>query len=377
LQFRGDKKMKVVEVVIYTMEMKMKQPFVTSFGSMQTKRFLLVEVIDESGLSGWGEGVAFEAPWYTEETVETSRHILIDYLIPLVINKQLQHPDDVFNLFKPIRRNAMAKSSIEGAIWDLYAKLNNQPLAKVMGGVQEKIEVGISIGLKPTNEQLFETIEAALKDGYKRIKVKIKPGKDVELIRTIRSRFPEIPLMADANSAYTLDDVELLKELDEFNLMMIEQPLAYDDLVDHAILQKEIKTPICLDESITSFEDARRAITLGSCGVINIKIGRVGGISEAIRIHNYCKQHDVPVWCGGMLEAGVGRAHNIALTTLSNFIMPGDTAASNNYWEEDIISPEVDVENGYINVPKKAGIGYDVNRDILMKYCLEKKSIKH
>ena len=368
--------MKLVEVTMHELVMKMKTPFTTSLGSMQDKRFLVVEAKDESGVVGWGEGVAFEEPSYTEETFKTMRHILEDFLIPTLLGAELKHPDDVFEMFRPIRRNNMAKAAIEGAVWDIYAQLMNQPLANVIGGSQDKIEVGISIGLQPTDEQLIKTIQHYLNEGYKRIKVKIKPGKDIELLHTIRQAFPTIPLMADANSAYTLEDMERLKKLDEFNLMMIEQPLAHDDLIDHALLQKQIKTPICLDESITSLEDTRKAILLGSCGVINIKIARVGGISEAKRIHDYCMEHHIPVWCGGMLEAGIGRAQNVALTSLDNFIMPGDTAASSRYWYEDIISPEVTVENGYIKVPQKNGIGYEVNRAILEKYSVNKTTYR-
>jgi o-succinylbenzoate synthase len=365
--------MKIVEVIIYQVEMRMKTPFTTSLGTMQNKRFLVLEVKDESGIVGWGEGVAFEEPSYTEETLKTSLHMLEDFLIPKLLGVELTHPDEVYELFRPIRRNNMAKAAIEGAVWDIYAQKTKKSLSEAIGGTQQKIEVGVSIGLQPTDDQLIQRIQQALDQGYKRIKVKIKPGKDIELLRTIRRTYPEVPLMADANSSYTLQDIELLKQLDEFNLMMIEQPLAHDDIVDHAVLQKQMKTPICLDESITSLEDTRKAITLGSCGVVNIKLARVGGISEAKRIHDYCKEHDIPVWCGGMLEAGIGRAQCVALTSLSNFTMPGDTAASARYWEEDLIIPEVTVEEGYINVSKKTGLGYEVNRKIVEKYCLDKK----
>ena len=365
--------MKIVEVIIYQVEMRMKTPFTTSLGTMQNKRFLVLEVKDESGIVGWGEGVAFEEPSYTEETLKTSLHMLEDFLIPKLLGGELTHPDEVYELFRPIRRNNMAKAAIEGAVWDIYAQKTKKSLSEAIGGTQQKIEVGVSIGLQPTDDQLIQRIQQALDQGYKRIKVKIKPGKDIELLRTIRRTYPEVPLMADANSSYTLQDIELLKQLDEFNLMMIEQPLAHDDIVDHAVLQKQMKTPICLDESITSLEDTRKAITLGSCGVVNIKLARVGGISEAKRIHDYCKEHDIPVWCGGMLEAGIGRAQCVALTSLSNFTMPGDTAASARYWEEDLIIPEVTVEEGYINVSKKTGLGYEVNRKIVEKYCLDKK----
>ena len=307
------------------------------------------------------ESVAFSAPWYNEETIKTNWTMLEDFLIPLVLDKEIEHPRDVSDMFSHIRKNNMAKSAIEGAIWDLYAKEKNIPLSMALGGELEKIDVGISIGIQKTVPELLAKIEAGLKDGYKRIKMKIQPGWDVDVIKEVRNRYPDIPIMADANSAYRLKDIELLKQLDQFDLMMIEQPLSSDDIVDHATLQAEIKTPICLDESIHSVEDARKALELGSCKIINIKIGRVGGLTEAMKIHELCKERNVPVWCGGMLESGVGRAHNIALTTLDNFTMPGDTAASANYWHKDIIQPEVTVNDGVITVPKAAGIGYEVD----------------
>lgn len=363
--------MKIEQVHIHMIEMNMKTPFTTSFGTVQKKRFYIVEVVDESGIIGWGEGVAFDSPWYTEETVETSVHMLRDFFIPLLLNKNLSHPKQVNDLFAPIRRNQMAKASIEGAVWDLYAKLNGVSLSEAIGGSQDRISVGISIGIQPTIEQQLAVVGRFLDEGYQRIKIKVKPGWDVEVVKSIRECFGDIPLMVDANSAYTLDDIALLKQLDPFHLMMIEQPLAHDDIVDHALLQKEINTPICLDESICSFDDARRAISLGSCKVINIKIGRVGGITEAIKIHDLCVEKGIDIWCGGMLEAGVGRAHNIALTSLSGFTMPGDTAASSRYWEQDIIRPEVTVEDGFITVPTTAGLGYEVDRELLKKYTIE------
>lgn len=368
--------MKLVEVTMYQLEMRMKSPFTTSLGTMQDKRFLVLKAKDESGAIGWGEGVAFEEPSYTEETFKTSLHMLEDFLIPKLLGKELTHPDEVYEIFRSIRRNNMAKAAIEGTVWDIYAQQINQPLAKTIGGSNKKIEVGISIGLQPTDAQLIATIQGFLAQGYKRIKVKIKPGRDVALIRTIRNAFPTVPLMADANSSYTLKDIQLLKQLDEFQLLMIEQPLAHDDLIDHATLQKQMQTPICLDESITSYEDARKAIQLGSCGVINIKIARVGGISEAKRIHDLCYEHGIPVWCGGMLEAGIGRAQNVALTSLANFTMPGDTAASERYWHEDIIMPEVTVEDGYITVPNTVGLGYHVNEQAIDNYCIGRKVFK-
>ncbi len=354
--------------------MRLKNPFQTSFGVMQEKEFFVIEAIDHDGNRGYGESVAFRSPWYTEETVKTTEHMLEDFLIPILQKSEIDHPNDVFRLFRPIKRNNMAKASIEGAIWDLYAKQQNIPLAKAIGGEKTTIEVGISIGLQPTIKELLDKIEAALATGYKRIKLKIKPGQDIEMLKEVRQHFPATPIMVDANSAYTLEDVDHLRKLDAFQLMMIEQPLAHDDIVDHAFLQKKIETPICLDESINSLDDAKRAIQLGSCKVINIKIGRVGGIYEAKRIHDYCKEMGVDVWCGGMLEAGIGRAHNIALTTLSNFTLPGDTAGSSNYWYEDIIQPEVIVEQGLIQVPTKPGIGFDVKEESLNRFTSSSKT---
>lgn len=365
--------MKLTEVTIYRLKMRMKAPFVTSFGAVQDKTVLVIEAKDESGMTGWGEGVAFDTPSYTEETVKTSLHMLEDFLIPILLHKELTHPDEVNALFKPIRRNKMAKAAIEGAVWDLYARLHHMPLAQAIGGVQKKVEVGISIGLQSTNEALFRMINNYISQGYKRVKVKIKPGQDIELIRAIRGRFPDLPLMADANSAYTLEDMPLLKALDEFDLLMIEQPLAHDDLVEHALLQKELSTPICLDESITSIEDMKRAVQLGSCRVVNLKIARVGGITEAKRIHDYCLQQGIAVWCGGMLEAGIGRAHAIAISSLAGFSLPGDTAASSHYWAEDIIAPEVIVEDGYIHMRTGTGIGYKVKKELIEHLAVDKK----
>jgi o-succinylbenzoate synthase len=366
--------MKIKEVILRRLRMKMNFLFKTSFGVISEKEFILVEVKDEEGLSGWGESGALMAPFYNEETVETNWHMLEDFLIPIILGRDIEHPDEVSSLFSPIKRNNMAKAAIEGAVWDLYAKRHDQPLYRMLGGGRTNIEVGVSIGIQKTVDDLLEVIDRHVKEGYKRIKVKIKPGWDVDVIREIRKQFPSVPLMADANSAYRLEDLPLLKKLDEYDLMMIEQPLASDDIMDHACVQKELATPICLDESINSYDDARKAIQLGSCKIINIKIGRVGGLTEAKRIHDLCAEHDIPVWCGGMLEAGIGRAHNIALTTLSNFTLPGDTAASSRYWKQDIIAPEVTVEDGIIHVPDKPGIGYQPNLDAIHNFTILEQS---
>lgn len=358
----------VKEIILRHIKMQLKAPFTTSFGTFQDKEFLLLEAKDESGISGWGESVAFHSPWYNEETLKTNWHILEDFIIPSILNKEIEHPQEVFERLSYIRKNNMAKSAIEGAVWDLYTKQKGIPLAAALGGEKKEIEVGISIGIQDKVDDLLQLVDEYVNDGYKRMKIKIKPGWDVEVIREVRKHFPHVPLMADANSAYRLKDIERLKALDEFDLMMIEQPLAPDDIIDHARLQKELSTPICLDESIHSYEDARKAIELGSCKIINIKIGRVGGLTESKQIHDLCQEQGIPVWCGGMLESGIGRAHNIALTTLSNFVMPGDTAGSSRYWERDIIEPEVVVENGMISVPDKPGIGYEPNREMIQRF---------
>ncbi|WP_096437340.1 o-succinylbenzoate synthase [Alteribacter populi] len=361
------------KVILHKVRMKLKEPFSTSFGTFQEKDFFVVEARDQEGREGFGESVAFSSPWYSEETVQTNEHMMRDFLIPLLLEKPITHPDEVSEHFAAIRRNNMAKAALEGAVWDLYAKKNQVPLATALGGDKKEIDVGISIGIQPSVEELLSTVGRFVDEGYKRMKIKIKPGWDVEVLKEVRKAFPDIALMADANSAYTLSDLDHLKKLDELNLTMIEQPLAHDDIVDHATLQKAVTTPICLDESIHSLDDTRRALELGSCKIINIKIGRVGGLTESKKIHDYCAKNNVPVWCGGMLEAGVGRAHNIALTSLGNFTLPGDTAASSRYWENDIIDPEVVVSNGVIQIPEVPGIGYHINRQVLEESTLEKQ----
>ncbi|SOC42854.1 o-succinylbenzoate synthase [Salinicoccus kekensis] len=360
--------MKIKEIRLHELEMEMKNPFTTSFGTQTKRHITIVEAVNTDGLSGFGECVAGEDPLYSEEFMDSALIAMNKYFAPLIVQNEISHPDEVWDLFAPFKKNNMAKSGIEGAVWDLYAKENGMTLAEAVGGGKTEVDVGISLGLEDTDELLLEKIQEKVDEGYKRIKVKIKPGRDVPMIRRVRANFPDIPLMVDANSAYTLDDIELLKALDEFDLMMIEQPLAAGDIVDHAKLQKELKTPICLDESIDSFQAAAAAIELGSCEIINVKVGRVGGITQSKRIHDLAAKHDIPLWCGGMLEAGVGRLHNIAITTLSNFTLPGDTASSSRYWEEDIITPEVVAEQGVVQVSDKPGIGAEVDFTKMEKY---------
>ncbi|AJY76979.1 o-succinylbenzoate synthase [Paenibacillus beijingensis] len=361
----------IERVRLQQLKVAYKAPFETSFGRSEEKDFILVSVYGD-GAIGYGESVAMSHPVYNEETSGTVWYMLENFLIPKLFASDVTEPEDVSRLFAPIRRNYMAKAAIEEAVWDLHCKQQGISLASRLGGVKQTIDVGVSIGIEATVEQVLQNVERFLAEGYKKIKVKIKPGFDIQVIEAIRKRFgSDVPLMADANSAYTLEQADLLKELDSYGLMMIEQPLAHDDIIDHAKLQKQLKTPICLDESIHSAEDARKAIELGSCKIINIKLGRVGGHAESKKIHDVCERHGIPVWCGGMLEMGVGRAHNIALTSLSNFTIPGDTSASSRYWEQDIVEPSVAfIAPGMLAVPAGDGIGYEVNERNVRNYVV-------
>lgn len=364
----------IKKINLYRLNMTLKNPFITSFGTVQDKDFFIVEVIDRDGLRGYGESVAFHTPWYTAETRETTKHILTDFLIPIVLNTSLHHPKEVTTLFAAIKQHHMAKAALESAIWDLYAKQEDLPLHNLLGGNTREIDVGVSLGIEANLDDLIKKIAHYHRAGYKRIKLKIKPGYDVAMLTHVRKHFPHINIIVDANGAYKIEDSAHLKKLDAFNLMMIEQPLHENALLEHATLQKQLDTPICLDESIHSLDDVKIAHQLGSCSIINIKQARVGGITEAIKIHDYCLANAIPVWCGGMLEAGVGRAHNIALASLANFTIPGDIAGSSHYFAEDIIAPEVVVKNGQIKLSKKAGIGYDINWDTFNQYLIEKAS---
>jgi o-succinylbenzoate synthase len=352
--------MKIAQIKLKVISMPLKSPFHTHLGTVTEREGIIVEVINSNGVSGYGEGVAFSTPWYTEETVATSLHIMSDVLIPLLKNRPIEHPEDAAILFQSIRRNHMAKAGLEMAIWDLFAKASLTSLSKIIGGTRSEIASGVVVAADSLSSSLNQ-IEKYLEEGYRRFKIKINPSQDYSVLEEILRIYPELPIMADANSAYTLNDIDKLKALDDFNLLMIEQPLASDDIIEHSLLQKKIKTPICLDESIVSFNDAKNAIELGSCKIINIKAGRVGGLYEAKRIHDYCLNKGIEVWCGGMIEFGISRAHNIALASLPGFTIPGDISASNRFWEEDIITPEVSVENGFVRVPDTPGIGFGIN----------------
>jgi O-succinylbenzoate synthase len=350
--------------------------FETSFGRTTERHIILVRVQDADGAEGWGECTAAENPFYSDEWTETAWATLKTFLVPMVTGREAESSAGIFTLMSAVRGHRMAKAAIETACWDLEAKRAGLPLWKYLGGVREEIACGVSIGIHETVELLLEKIERELAAGYRRIKIKIKPGWDARVIERVRARFPDILLMADANSAYTLGDVALFQALDEFNLMMIEQPLAHDDIFDHAELQKQIRTPICLDESIHSRDDARHAIRAGACRIVNIKLGRVGGHREARRLERVCRERGTPVWCGGMLESGVGRAHNIALSTLEGFTLPGDISASERYWHEDIIEPSVTVNSrGILTAPVEPGLGYTVNRTRVDAFTIRRELI--
>jgi len=350
--------------------------FETSFGRTTERRVLLVCVTDGDGGEGWGECTAGEGPFYCDEWTETAWHTISSFLAPMVVGREAENAGAIWDLMKTVRGHRMAKAGIENACWDLEAKSLGRPLWQHLGGTRPEIACGVSIGIQDTPEALLDKIAAELAAGYQRIKIKIKPGWDLKILAQVREKFPAIRLMADANSAYTLADVALFKALDQFDLMMVEQPLAHDDIFDHAELQKRIKTPVCLDESIHSSTDAQHAIALGAARIVNLKLGRVGGHAQAKLVEAVCRENNIPVWCGGMLESGIGRAHNIAMATLAGFTLPGDVSASARYWEEDIISPPVIVSAaGTIGAPDKPGIGFEVQRERLDRLTTRRDTI--
>ncbi len=357
--------------------MELVEPFETSFGR-EEKRPAIVISVSSDGIVGWGECVAGSGPWYSYETIKTACHVLSDYLIPSVLEEDFDQPEELPRLWQRVRGHNMAKAGLESALWDLAAKAKKISLAQCLGGTKDRIESGISIGIQRDVPTLLHVIERRLAQGYRRVKLKIKPGWDVEIIKAVRKRFEEIPLMADANAAYTLKDLAIFQQLDEYDLMMVEQPFGYDDLVDHAELQKQIHTPVCLDESVKSPEDARQALQLGSCRIINIKPGRVGGPTNARHIHDLCQSKHIPVWCGGMLETGIGRAHNVALASLPGFTLPNDLSASDRYYRDDIIEPAFVLNrDGTLRVPEGAGIGVEIIEERLARVTVEQKTFTH
>lgn len=369
--------LKLERLVLREIELPLKSPFETSFGCTTRRRILIVKIINKDGAVGHGECVASENPFFNHETVDTAWLITEKYIAPMLAAAKIDSPAQVNDVLAPIREHRMAKAGVEAAIWDLAARLAGAPLWQFIGGTRQEISCGVSIGLQSSIEALIDKVRRELDSGYQRIKIKIKPGKDVQLAEAVRKQFPDITLSVDANSAYRLNtDVALLKCLDAYNLLMIEQPLTPGDLLDHSKLQRELRTPICLDESIVCLANARHAHELQACRIINIKLGRVGGFAEAKAIQAFAQQHGMPVWCGGMLEAGIGRAHNIALSTLPGFTLPGDVSASARYWDEDIIEPPVTVSRqGTIKAPMGHGIGFEVNEARIESLAVRSQTI--
>ena len=355
-------KLRVVRIELRHLKMPLRFRFETSFGAVTEKTFLLARVFTADGAEGVGECVAEVDPYYLPETNGTVAHVIKDFLAPRVLAHTFESPTETDGLFAEIRGHEMAKATLEMAIWNLFANARGEPLGATLGGeAKDTIPAGVSIGLQGSVEALLERVRVEVAAGYQRIKIKIKPGKDVDLVRAIRKEFPKIRLMVDANSAYTLEHADTLRAFDDFDLMMIEQPLAWNDIIEHSRLQPTLKTPICLDESITSDAAARSAISIGACRIINIKAGRVGGLLNSKRIQATCAARGLPVWCGGMLESGIGRLANVHLQTLKGFTLPGDTSASARYFEEDLIEPPVSVDaNGLIRVPKGPGLGHEI-----------------
>lgn len=368
--------MKIDRIELREIHLPLVAPFETSFGRTTERRIIIIKVFSE-GLHGWGECTVGENPFYNHECTDSAWMIIRDYVAPMVMGREIESPAQVTNLTNAIRGNKMARGAVETAVWELEARRRNIPLWQLLGGTREEIDCGVSLGLQATDAALLKNVEKEVAAGYQRIKLKIKPGRDYEMVKAVRREFPNIRLTVDANSAYTLADAELLRKLDEFDLLLIEQPLSYDDIIDHAELQRQLQTAICLDESILSVEDARKALSLGSCRLINIKLGRVAGHAEAQKIEAYCRERSVPVWCGGMLESGIGRAHNIAMSTLAGFTLPGDVSASKRYWTEDIITPPVEVSSrGTITPPTGPGIGYEVNEKRIEALTVRTEIIK-
>lgn len=357
--------MKIEAITLREIHMRLKAPFETSFGVMQDRRILLVEVIAD-GVRGWGEVTAMETPSYNSETTETAWHVISDFVAPAILGRNIDHASEFSVVTGHIRGHEMAKAGVENAIWDAEAQQKGVPLSKLLGGSRKEIVCGVSLGIRDNPALLVAKVEEELDEGYNRIKLKIKPGKDLEFVRAVRRSFPNAVLSVDANSAYRIEDAMHLKRLDEFGLLMIEQPLYWDEIHAHAKLQKLLETNLCLDECIGHSRHAASAIELRACRIINIKLGRVGGHTEARRVHDICSTHGIPVWCGGMLESGIGRAHNIAMSTLPGFTLPGDVSASRRYWPEDIIEPAVEVTaQGTIHVPESPGLGYAVRPKLI------------
>ncbi|MCP4724235.1 MAG: o-succinylbenzoate synthase [bacterium] len=365
--------MKIEKIELCRVKIPLKHYFETSFGRVYDEEHILVK-IHSDGIFAYGESSVAPDPFYIYETCDTVWHIYRDFLIPSLINKDFDDAGSLCEAMAPVRGHNFAKHGLESAFLTLLSTKENKPFFKLIGGTRTTINSGVSIGIQDTIEELLDRVGGFLSEGYKRIKIKIKPGWDVNVVERIRKEYPDVPLMVDANSAYSLNDIAILKELDNYDLMMIEQPLHHDDLTEHAVLQSKIDTPVCLDESIKTLSAAQAAVKLGSCRIINIKPGRVGGITETINIHDLCKENNIPVWCGGMLEFGIGRSINLAICTLDNFTIPGDVSSSSRYYTEDILTEPIELTNGEFTMPEKPGTGFTVNEEVVKKYTVEKFS---
>lgn len=368
--------MKIERIELRHIKMDLVSPFTTSMGTEYDEEHIIVR-IDAEGVTGWGESVAEGTPFYSYETVQTAWHIMRDFLIPSLLGKNIESAAEAVKGYSIVRGHMMAKAGIEAALWDVLAKSKGISLSEALGGKRKKIEVGVSIGIQDSVSTLVKKVEAYLDEGYKRIKIKIAPGNDIQFTEALRKEFPSLLLQVDANSAYTLDDIHIFRRMDDLGLLLIEQPLGYDDIYCHSKLQRELRTPVCLDESIHSLDDTMAAIELDSCRIINIKPGRVGGFTESRLIHDYCAEHNIPVWHGGMLESGIGRAGNVALASLANFTLPGDISASKRYYKNDIVIPEFRVNSdGTMDVPQGPGIGVEVDMEMLEKVTVTASTFK-
>ncbi len=369
--------MRIEQLTLREIRMRLKAPFETSFGVLQDRRILLVEITAD-GIRGWGEVTALESPCFNSETTDTAWHIVSDFVAPMLVGQKIAVAAEFPRVVSGLRGHNMAKGGVENALWDIESQQNQVPLWKWLGGARQEIACGVSLGLRETPAALVDKVAHELASGYQRIKLKIKPGKDIDFVSAVRQRFPDTLLSVDANSAYQLEDAGHLRQLDDFALLMIEQPLEWDDIHSHVELQKQLRTAICLDECINNHRQAAEAIESDACRIINIKLGRVGGHTGARKVHDVCRSRNVPVWCGGMLESGIGRAHNIAMSTLPGFELPGDISASQRYWAEDIIEPEVEVtHNGTIRAPGAPGLGYAVRTDLIERLTVRSKTWKN
>lgn len=365
--------MKITNITIRKLEIPMITSFTTSFGTITSRPTVIIELKTDKGIAAYGESAALPFPFYKPETTDICMLVIRDYIAPLVLQKELDSVEAFMDMLKSIKGNNFSKAGIETAVWMARAVEKNVSLKELLGGAQESIAVGESIGIKDSIEETLEEIQLRIDQGFVRTKVKIKPGWDIDVVKQIRSKFGDIDLMVDANSSYSLNDIDTLKQLDEFNLTMMEQPLADDDIIDHAVLQKQLKTPICLDESIHSAEDVRRALSIGACKIINIKPGRVGGLLESKKIHDLCQQNGIGVWCGGMLETGIGRAFNIAVSSLPNYTYPADMSPVNFFYKDDLVSDSFVVDKtGHVTVPTTPGLGFTIDESKIIKYTVDK-----